>query len=462
MTIDDDRFRPGVVLEGKYRIDREIGKGGMGVVYEATHLLLARKVAIKVLSPAVRERADLAKRMIREARAVSAIGHPNIVAVTDLGLIDGTPFIVMELLSGVTLEAEVAHRGPVAPADAIGITIAVLDALDAAHRRDVVHRDIKPANVMLVREPSGRRVVKVLDFGIAKITAGDDSTKTSLVLGTPVAMAPEQALGEDIDARADVYAVGALLYSLLVGEPPFAARESTVVIARMLEGKFTPASQRVASVTTELDAVISKALARNRDDRWPDAAAMREALRACTGKPVIARTRASAVIPAPADPPRTIALPPSDARFGPAASPRLDVATLIDRPVVAASSARDATGHGSLAPILGAAALLIAGFVGWRWDSARAPVDVAPTVEPAADEPVAPSSERVLLMVSTTPPDAAIFVDDTFAERNPVEVSRSSAPVKIRVEAKGYASKTIEVVPERSRRVEVALDRARK
>jgi serine/threonine-protein kinase len=463
MTAADDRHRPGTVIEGKYRIERELGHGGMGVVYEATHLMLARKVAIKLLSPALRDRGDLAKRMIREARVVSAIGHPNIVGVTDLGLTDGTPFIVMELLSGVTLEDELAQRGPLAPPDAIGIASAVLDALDAAHRRSVIHRDIKPANIMLVREPNGRRVVKVLDFGIAKVGDGDDTTKTALVLGTPVALAPEQALGEDVDARADVFAVGALLYTLLVGEPPFAAREATVVIARTLEGKFTPASQRVASVSPQLDAVIARALARSRDDRFPDASAMIEALRACTGKVAAPRqaARTRDVVAAPVAPVRAEPSPPArDGRFAPPAVARLDVATMIDRPPATAPAvAHDATARSPFVPIVIAVVVIAGGFAGWRWYAgSRAS---SPTDDGAIAEDAEPIDERVLIMISPTPKDAAMFVDGVAVERNPVEVPRSSAPLRVRAEAKGYVTKTIELVPDRSHRVEVTLDRAK-
>jgi serine/threonine protein kinase len=457
MSATDDRIAPGTVLEGKYRIERVIGHGGMGIVYEAEHLMLARKVAIKVLSPAMRERGDLAKRMIREARTVSAIGHPNIVAVMDLGLVDGSPFIVMELLAGVTLEAELAHRGPIAPPDAIGIASAVLDALESAHQRNVVHRDIKPGNVMLVREPTGRRVVKVLDFGIAKITTEGETTKTSNVLGTPVAMAPEQALGEDVDARADLYAVGALLYTLVVGEPPFAARESAVVIARMLEGKYTPASQRVASVSRELDAAIAKALARRREDRFANAAAMREALRACTNKVAPPRRASRTVEPPVAEaPPPPAAAPPVDNRFAPPPAARLDVATLIDRPPAAAVPVtRDVAPRSSLGPLVVVVLLLVAAFAGWRWYASSRSSAASADAEPVDDA----SSERVLIMISTTPSGATIWANGVLAERNPVELPKSDTPVEIRVEAKGYASKTIEVVPERSRRVEVALER---
>lgn len=477
-----------VILDGRYRIERELGRGGMGIVYEATHLMLGRKVAIKMLSPAMRKRPDLANRMIREARAVSTIGHPNIVAVTDLGLVAGLPYIVMELLAGVSVEDELAHRGSMAVPDAIVVAEGVLDALDAAHRRGIVHRDIKPGNVMLVRDAGGRRTVKVLDFGVAKIVDGDQATtKTSFVLGTPLAMAPEQALGEDVDARADLHAVGSLLYTMLVGEAPFAAPNANVAIARALEGKYTPAGARVAGVSSALDAVIAKALARAREDRWPDAASMRAALHACLpGATPAGPRRASAVIapPVAAAPSRTTAdpeVPPpasrpatpgQDPRFGPAPVERLDVQTLLDRPPVrVAEVPRPPSRTGRTLVLVGVA--VAAGLLGWRWlvgprgaASTHTAMEVAePELgvdgEPAPEEAPAEGG-TVLLMVTTTPKDAAVFVDDVRATKNPVPVPRSETAVRVRVEAPGYEPRVVEVQPKRSRQLEVKLDRRRR
>jgi serine/threonine protein kinase len=481
-----------VILDGRYRIERELGRGGMGIVYEATHLMLGRKVAIKMLSPAMRKRPDLANRMIREARAVSTIGHPNIVAVTDLGLVAGLPYIVMELLAGVSVEDELAHRGPMPVSDAIVVTEAVLDALDAAHRRGIVHRDIKPGNIMLVRDGAGRRTVKVLDFGIAKIIDGDQvTTKTSFVLGTPLAMAPEQALGEDVDARADLHAVGSLLYTMLVGEAPFAGANANVAIARALEGKYTPAGARVAGVSSALDAVIAKALARAREDRWPDAAAMRAALHTCLpgAKPAGPR-RASAVIapPVAATPSRTssdpdVPLPVSrptapagapahDPRFGPAPIERLDVQTLIDRPPVRVAEVPQPPSRTGRTLLFGGVAIA-AGLLGWRWlvnQRSTATTHTAMIVEePESGLDDAPAPEdapaqggTVLLMVTTTPKDAVVFVDDVRAAKNPVTVPRSDTMVRVRVEAPGYEPRVVEVQPKRSRQLEVKLDRRRR
>ncbi|MBX7081954.1 MAG: serine/threonine protein kinase [Nannocystaceae bacterium] len=329
----------GNVLEGKYRLERVIGRGGMAVVYEATHLGLDRRVAVKMLSGAMAERSDMARRMIREAKTASAIGHPNIVLVTDLGWHLGAPFVVMEYLQGVTLAAELSERGPMPPAQAIAIMLDVLDALDAVHRRGIVHRDIKPQNVMLVRAHDGKRVVKVLDFGISKAPRDDANlTKDGAVMGTPAHMAPEQALGERADARADIFAAGSLLYTLLVGESPFLTHSSATTIARLLDGRYTPAGERVAGVTPRLDQIIAIALAREPAARYRDAATMREALLAyrqelaAPGRGAAPALRA----PTPAPPPGPIAATssaaPADARFAPPPVARLDLDAVLDRP----------------------------------------------------------------------------------------------------------------------------------
>ena len=454
---------PGTVLEGKYRIEREIGRGGMGVVYEATHLMLDRKVAVKLLSAGLVDRPDMANRMIREARTVGTLGHPNIVAVTDLSLHKGSPFIVMELLAGVSLEAELAQRGPMSLVDAVAIIDSVLDALDAVHLRGIVHRDIKAANVMLVRDAKGRRVVKVLDFGIAKITQGDElGTKTSFVLGTPLGMAPEQALGEEVDARADLHAVGSLLYAMLVGEAPYAAANAQAVVARMLEGRFKPATTRVRSLPGALDAVIARALARDRNDRWPDAASMRDALRACLpgAKP---RPRPAAAAKPPQTPvPELEALPPRGvSRFAPTPVERLDLGTLLDRPPVRVAVAPVRLSKPWVSSVVLAVLAIAAGLGAWRWYVAHQ--DASPSVPPSAAESTLDTGrDRILLMVSTSPKDATVFVDDVRIEANPVELPRSESFVRVRVEAGGYVTRVMEVQPLRSRQVEIALERVKR
>ncbi len=373
----------GKVLEGKYRLDAIIGRGGMAVVFAATHLGLERQVAIKMLATEHDGRADLAARMVREAKTAGSFGHPNIVQVTDLGWHDGTPFVVMEYLHGTTLSTLLAQRGPMPPSRAVPIVLDVLDALAAVHRRGVVHRDIKPQNVMLVRDHAGQPVVKVLDFGISKVVVDDGSlTQTGAVIGTPAHMAPEQALGEPACARADLFAVGSLLYTLLVGESPYQAHNSTATLARLLDGRYEPAGRRVASVGPRLEAVLATALARRPADRFADAAAMREALLACRDEyehaphrpregprsvPLANAAVAQPVAPAPRNP---AAAPHVDARFAPPPVQRLALDEVLERPRPAAAGTRRAAGSPGwrppLRPIAWSLAAVVLVVVGWR------------------------------------------------------------------------------------------------
>jgi serine/threonine-protein kinase len=219
----------GTRLDDKYVIVRHIKTGGMGAVYEVEHTGLGKKLAAKLLLPDLSRRPELLERFRREARAASATGHENIVEVTDLGATKGgVPFLVMELLQGRTLGAELKN-GRLPPERAVHITRQMLSALKAAHNRGIVHRDLKPENIFLIQRASDPDFVKVLDFGIAKLLTeevGEELTRAGQVVGTPTYMAPEQARGAEIDARADLYAVGAILYRMVTGNRPFTAPSS--------------------------------------------------------------------------------------------------------------------------------------------------------------------------------------------------------------------------------------------
>jgi serine/threonine-protein kinase len=208
-VVDSSRSRIGTILAGKYRLDREIGKGGMGAVYRAFHLRVHKEFAVKVLLAEVAEHQSIAQRFLLEAQAAGRIGHPGILEVYDVGEDDnGVPFIVMELLKGEPLAALLKRHRPAAET-ACWIAEQVLETLDAAHKANIIHRDVKPQNVFLCEAAGRTRTVKLLDFGIAKFAAGPDAsaiTKSGEIIGSPLYMAPEQAKGElDVDARADVW-----------------------------------------------------------------------------------------------------------------------------------------------------------------------------------------------------------------------------------------------------------------
>ncbi|HSC29668.1 MAG TPA: serine/threonine-protein kinase, partial [Vicinamibacterales bacterium] len=200
-----------------YRIVREIGRGGMGVVYEAVDERLQRAVALKTVLPAADP--HMRERFLREARAAAAVSHPHICQLFEIGEHQGNPFLAMELLEGQSLASRL-EAGALPPAEAIALALSMLSALEALHQRGIIHRDLKPSNVFIT--PHG---VKLLDFGLARpVTLDADTTSVTmpgLVLGTPRYMAPEQARGQEIDARADIFSAGALLFELLSGRPAF-------------------------------------------------------------------------------------------------------------------------------------------------------------------------------------------------------------------------------------------------
>ena len=262
---------------GRFEVVRHLGEGGMGVVYVARDARLDRDVAVKVLRPEFV--ATGAAALLAEARAAARITHPRVCQVFEVGEDGGRPFLVMELLEGEPLSTRL-QRGPVPAREAVDVLAGVLDALQELHGRGIAHLDLKPSNVFLT--PHG---VKVLDFGLARPTAADASrTRTAGVMaGTPRYMAPEQIEGGPVDARADLFAAGAMLFEMLTGEPPFKGATVFALLQAVLEAR-PPALRGGASVTV-LDRVVQKALAKRPADRYPSARAMAAALLAARGLP---------------------------------------------------------------------------------------------------------------------------------------------------------------------------------
>lgn len=268
----------GTVLAGRYEIKRRIGEGGMGAVYEARHVVLDKRVAIKVLLERLVEKRELVARLLKEARLASAIGHENIVDVTDFGSTDDArSFVVMEYLEGEPLSALLAREAPLPVERCLRIIRQVASALVAAHAKGIVHRDIKPENVYLIRRDD-EDFVKVVDFGVSKAVRSADEgpetlrlTRTGMLLGTPLYMSPEQARGdEDIDSRADVWAVGVVLYECLTGEVPFRANNYLQVIAQVLNHEAIPPSKMLPElgIPVAVETLVMKALAKDRVERY--------------------------------------------------------------------------------------------------------------------------------------------------------------------------------------------------
>jgi serine/threonine protein kinase/beta-lactam-binding protein with PASTA domain len=315
------------VLSGRYELGSLIGRGGMADVYRGTDTRLGRTVAIKLLRPDMARDPQFQARFKREAQAVAALNHPSIVAIFDTGehlVHDGSaddvrvPYIVMEFVEGKTLR-DMIRAKEVTIDQAIDYCLGVLGALEYSHKAGIVHRDIKPANVMYC---PGTNSVKVMDFGIARAIADSSATmtQTQAVVGTAQYLSPEQARGETVDARSDLYSAACLLYEMLTSRPPFVGDSPVSVAYQHVREIAEPPSSLNPDVSPALDTVIAKALQKNRDDRFQDAAAFRRALRAAKAGVSVPAVAASE---APTDPndhvpdaqPRTEAFAATGASF---------------------------------------------------------------------------------------------------------------------------------------------------
>jgi eukaryotic-like serine/threonine-protein kinase len=267
----------GRVLADRYRLEEVIGRGGMSTVYRGTDLSLDRVVAVKVAMDPLLERDPVyAARFKREARAAAAIPNPGVVTVFDAGADGPTRYIVMEYVEGPDL-SEILREAPahrLAPTRAARIAEQVADTLAAAHAAGIVHRDVKPGNVMVT--PQDR--VKVLDFGIARLSDGASLTQTASVLGTAPYMSPEQAMGQTADARSDIYSLGCVLYEMLTGKPPFMADVAAAVLHQHVRVAPKPPSALNSDVPPALDALVVQMLAKSPDDRPQTAAEVRDRL----------------------------------------------------------------------------------------------------------------------------------------------------------------------------------------
>jgi serine/threonine-protein kinase len=272
----------GSVLGGKFRVIRRIGAGGMGSVFEVEHTLTKHRRALKLLSDEMAAIPTIVTRFLREASAAGHIGNPHVVETFDAGVLDGgQPYIVMELLQGETLADHVAERGSLGVAETCELLIQACDGIAAAHAAGIIHRDLKPDNLFLVA--GEKPFVKILDFGISKFdperTGASGMTIDGATMGTPYYMPPEQARGEkNLDAQADVYALGVVLYECLCGQKPFVAETLPHLAILISEGRYEPASVRRPGLETQCDAVIARAMMAERSQRYKSIEELRAAL----------------------------------------------------------------------------------------------------------------------------------------------------------------------------------------
>ena len=284
--VSEDRLI-GSRLDGRYFVVRRIGEGGMGIVYEAEHLVFEKRVALKVLRADVSQRQNAVERFRREARTASRIGHPNIVEIFDFGETpSGECYYAMEMLCGEDLGDIIQRHAPLPPARAADLVAQSCRALAAAHEKGIIHRDIKPENIFVI-EKQGRDFVKIVDFGVAKMSdiealgsAGRKLTRTGIIFGTPQYMSPEHARGKELDARVDVYALGIILFEALTGRVPFDGVNFMQVLSRHWAEPL-PAPQQFnpeLRISDELTAILYRALEKERERRFTSMAEMADAL----------------------------------------------------------------------------------------------------------------------------------------------------------------------------------------
>ena len=489
----------GRTLSNVYRVEGKIGEGGMGSVYVARHVHLSKQYAVKVLSAAIAQNATAVERLKQEAIAASSIDHDNIIDVISFDrYVDGSVFIVMEMLRGESLAARLSN-GPLTFHHAIAVAHQIAAALGAAHERGIVHRDLKPENVFLSKNGEVERV-KVLDFGISKVKTADAEqvrmTRTGQLVGTPLYMSPEQARGEvDIDRRVDVYALGVILYETLTGSPPFDGRNYFELLWK--HGNEPPQSPRRRNpnvfIPEGVEAVILRALAKNREERFGSMHELSEALRAAAPDvpvpsmislpPPSGEVRTSSPTPRPSQQPSPSARTESGERRAMHTGVRssedegLPIPDTTPPPALPASS-----GVRTLAiAMLAGLSLVTVGYFAMQGGEPPATAPVAADPEPHVEAPLEPPPvipvardpdpedvpppmpSVVELALDSTPPGAEVRAGDTVLCTTPcfADVPRGSDPLALTFRREGYFDGTQTVVPSEGTSVSVRL-RARR
>ncbi len=449
----------GKTIQGRYKVLELLGAGGMGVVYVAEHVEIEKKVALKVLRDDFSKRPEVVERFRLEARSASKIGNPHIVDVTDFGqLDDGGVYFTMELLKGESL-SDLMRQGVLEVTVAVPIIVQIAKALQAAHDLSIVHRDLKPENVFLVAMEENEHFVKVLDFGIAKISDRDSEgkrlTQTGMIFGTPEYMSPEQAMGKPLDHRVDVYALGCIMYEMFVGTVPF---DGDSFMAVLTQHMFEPVP-RIDTMMPETDVpasiqnIVYRAMAKEADNRYADMTELETDLQA-------AFNDASYEVASPKGDPtnrhlKRPDLPPENWSVG-TSDTQMDWSGSSESHVAGTGSKK-----GLVIGLSAALVAVVAGVVlyGVFWRDPK-PIEVAPAVEKVTDtaaqiekqpeekdsasekdtepaEVVPPVAEKLAVNVNSTPPGAVVFIGDLgqVCSETPCELTLEvGKPIEIRAE----------------------------
>ncbi len=495
----------GTMLDDRYRIDELLSVGGMGAVYAGTHVLLHKRVAIKVLRSELPHAHLMVDRFHREAIAASAIGHENIVEVTDMGLLpSGTAYLVMELLEGQSLREVMRAEAPMAVDRACRICCEILRGLAAAHQAGIVHRDLKPDNIFVARKGK-REVIKILDFGVSLLKRPNvpDTrlTSTGVIVGTPRYMSPEQAKGEqNLSGAVDVYAAGVVLYEMLTGQLPYFGENYNVIVHEIMGGKWMPLETRRPDVPREVSAVVRRAMSLAPADRYPSPEDMLAALEPFAGAAAGASTSLSAAPAGPSTASRSVPVAPAGKTpVALAATEMAMVPGRLKRPAISdptpdpawADQSRPGGRADTVDPFFRprrrvAAPLFAVAFVAaaaggafflWRRGKDRDPSESAagrvdqpsgtapaqrppePATNPAAvladAAPVKPDEVTIDFMV--IPSTATLSVGDQPIEGKQQSFPRGDTPVQVRIEAAGYLDRTIDLIPDRDKGISIEL-----
>ncbi|MBI4508921.1 MAG: serine/threonine protein kinase [Deltaproteobacteria bacterium] len=433
------------VVSGRYRIKKLIGRGSMGRIYLAEQVSVGRTVAIKIINAEFTAEFDAVARFQQEARLLASVQSVHIVQVFDIGKTDaGHPFIVMEFVDGPSLAHEIKAAGRMDAARTIGLLLQVASALSAVHEAGVVHRDLKPANIVLLKRKSGRELVKMLDFGLAKVVRERERamrlTRAGVIIGTPEYMAPEQVQGIKVDHRADLYSVGCTAYEMLTGAPPFSGTEMATLYKHLHED-VTPlrAACPEAAISEPLEQLVMRLLAKDPEHRFADAGELYRALLSAAESSGIS----SAQLFSQED------LHSSTSGGGSASEPVTQV-TPRGTQVISTRPKR-----GSAEMILAMGTILVIGLIGGVLMARR-----------AASEPVDATGASVhgALVVSTKPQGASCSIDGAKPEIAPCVVRGLRPGMHVlTVQKRGFADKNIELVvaPGRIEHVEITLERPR-
>jgi serine/threonine-protein kinase len=428
----------GATLSGRYLVTRKVGQGGMGAVYEATHTLIGKRVAVKVLLEKYAQREAIVKRLKQEAQLASSIGNEHIIDITDFGNTDdGRTFVVMEFLEGESL-AECLSREERLPEQRIlRVSQQAASALAAAHAKGVVPRDIKPENIFLLKRKD-LDFVKVVDFGISKSLRQSSEeeeavrlTQTGMVLGTPLYMSPEQARGdEDLDHRVDIYALGVIMYEAATGRVPFSGNNYLSVISQVLNEEPRPIRQVRPEMSEEFESIVMKAMAKNREDRYANAAEMLNDLGALLEDPTHSTERAKITGPrrlmprAPKIPRMAWAIGGIGLAVGGAA-----IAVMV---LMGEKAKKDKAHEKPVAGLVGDAGVM-----------------TVSTVDAAAGGPVEPAVEMIKLQIITDPPGAEIYRESEMVGKAPAEIPfvKNNKEVTITAQLPGYDDAKIVINP---------------